>query len=198
MRRRRPSPSIRICQLAGMRPRFVAFRCLMALPVLRFPGMDRPSKSAHTRGWIPGGRCVAILPVLSSGTLTKWKATGVKPCSGLRIPLRDIEIEASVEEPIQPGERTSRARVISEQWSANEVKLVFEGEANAETAFGVLQRRPLPNLKLSSPENIGGDADERPAAFLEKLKSENMKPRFLWLRFPKGEGWKTITVTLTW
>jgi hypothetical protein len=58
----------------------------------------------------------------------------------------------------------------------------------------------LPGLKLVSPENTGKDADGNPrvAARFSKSKGEQENPRFLLLHFPPGEGWKTITVTLTW
>ena len=174
---------------------------------LRLP--DSPVSLAFTRnasilevcpyvGLGPGWQMRSDLPGASSGVVKKWKATsstGVKPCTGLRIPLRDIEMGAPVEDPIRPGERTSHARVISEQWSTNEVKLVFEGEANDESGFIVGQNRPLPNLKLTCPENEGaGQEHEKLAAWFSRRDD----PKLLWLHFPPGEGWKTITVTLTW
>jgi glycogen debranching enzyme len=152
-------------------------------------------------GLSSGWQIRSYLAGASLGTVSKWKqaeTTGVKPCTGLRIPLRDLEIETPVEEPILPGERTSKARILSEQWSKNQVKIVFEGEADTDTAFGVLENRPMPNLKLDSPENRGLAPDQRPAATFSKIKTAKENPKFLWLRFPPGKGWKTITVTLTW
>lgn len=139
------------------------------------------------------------LPGASFGPVKKSQALSsdgeMKPCTGLRIPLPDVQIEPTVEEPIEPGERTSRARIIVEQRSANQVRLVFEGLANNVASFVVGLNRPLPNLKLTCPENANSGPDSSTSGARFARASD---PKILRLHFPPGEGWKTITVTLSW
>jgi glycogen debranching enzyme len=154
-------------------------------------------------GLADGWHLRSDLPETTLGPLKNWKASsasGVATCKGLRVPLRALAIEPPTEDSPAPGERTGKTRVLSEQWSGNQATIIFEGEADSQTGFGVSLRRPLPGLKLVSPENTGKDADGNPrvAARFSKSKGEQENPRFLLLHFPPGEGWKTITVTLTW
>jgi glycogen debranching enzyme len=147
------------------------------------------------------------------GTLVNDKSpvkVGVVPCKGLRIPVRAVEIEPPAIEPPSPGDRTYATRVLNEQWGANQVKLTFEGQADSRAMFGIHCRREIARLRISSPENMGTDAqgEIRLGAQLsdpavryspDTLKVDAPKgTALLWLRFPPGEGWKTITVTLTW
>jgi hypothetical protein len=122
---------------------------------------------------------------------------------GVRIPLPPLEIAESFS-PTLPGERTDHVRVLSEDWGPNSVKLVFEGKAgDNKTSFGILRHRLLPQLKFECPDNKGIDPSDTAhlaeySSMLDTAIRDPKVPIGMFLHFPDGEGWKTITVTLTW
>jgi hypothetical protein len=121
---------------------------------------------------------------------------------GVRVPLAPVEISESISMPL-PGARTSQVRVISEKWGPNGATLVFEGLAGSQTSFGILRHRLLPRLKFDCPENRAISSQDRAhlaeyVAFANTAIRDAKVPLELFLHFPEGEGWKTITVTVTW
>jgi hypothetical protein len=61
----------------------------------------------------------------------------------------------------------------------------------------------LPHLKFESPENKGISSDDLAhlaeyVTFINSAMRDSKVPMGMFLHFPEGEGWKTITVTLTW
>ncbi|MGA9668809.1 MAG: amylo-alpha-1,6-glucosidase [Terracidiphilus sp.] len=135
---------------------------------------------------------------------------GVVPCKGLRIPVHPMEIEPPAVEPSLVGTRTEATRVLSEEWGTNRVALTFEGQGDSRALVGIHCRRGIDEVRIDSPQNKGREADggARLAAQLsdprvrhspDPLKVDSAKGTLLmWLDFPPGEGWQTITVTLTW
>jgi glycogen debranching enzyme len=122
--------------------------------------------------------------------------------TGVIIPRPPLEIAESVSAPL-PGARATQPRVVSEKWSANSLTLVFEGKAGDETSFGILRQRLLPHLKFDCPENKGIDPNDTAhlPMYVTMLGGAERDPNMamgMLLHFPPGEGWKTITVTLTW
>jgi len=121
---------------------------------------------------------------------------------GVTIPLRPLQIAESLAVPL-PGQGTDLARVLSERWSSNSLTVVFEGQAGSKAAFGIIRHRLLPHLKFDCPENKGMDSKgiQHSAAqisFVDTALRDPRVPMGMFLHFPPGEGWKTITVTLTW
>jgi glycogen debranching enzyme len=104
--------------------------------------------------------------------------------------------------PALPGARTSDVRVTSEKWEANRATLVFEGMAGAQTSFKIIRSHSLPRFKFDCPENKGLDPNDEKllAAYVTQIDDgRHLKfPMGLFLHFPPGTGWRTITVTLTW
>jgi hypothetical protein len=77
---------------------------------------------------------------------------------------------------------------------------VFEGAAGSSASYDLVGIDNVPHLKVDSPENMGRDSlrlNERLAAYELPCKPP-CGSTGLELHFPQGEGWKTITVTLTW
>src|SRR6185437_11946279 len=120
---------------------------------------------------------------------------------GVRIPVPPVGISQHFASSL-PGDRTSDVRVISENWESNRATFVFEGMAGDQTSFGIFRSRYLPHLKFESPENKGidGNDTERLAAYVTQIDDgRDLKfPIGLFLHFPPGEGWKTITVIVSW
>jgi glycogen debranching enzyme len=120
---------------------------------------------------------------------------------GVGIPRPPLEIAESVSVP-PPGSRTTQTRVISEKWSANSATFEFEGIAGSEASYGIVRQKFLPHLKFDCPENKGIDPEDTAhlAEYVTMIDDgRDLKfPMGIFLHFPPGEGWKTITVTLTW
>jgi glycogen debranching enzyme len=107
---------------------------------------------------------------------------------GVRVPIPPVQLYESFEAP-GPGSRTERTRILRETWEANRATLVFEGPAGSEAGYGVLRTRVLPHLKFDKAETV---------TFVDTAIRDPKVPMAMLLHFPEGEGWKTITVTLTW
>jgi glycogen debranching enzyme len=122
--------------------------------------------------------------------------------TGVRIPQPPFRIAETIVPPL-PGARTALARVISEKWGPNSLTLVFEGKAGGETSYGILRSRLLPHLRFDCPENKGVSPEDTThlAEHTTMMGGAERDPNMaigMLLHFPPGEGWKTITVTLTW
>ncbi len=118
------------------------------------------------------------------------------PLSPVRITLLDDRLAAA-------GARTSIARVVHEEWNSRSVALQVEGLAGTSASFLVYQRDwKTPGLQVSGGLSNHAESGE-PGALLTSLgigEPVNAPPfaSQLQINFPPGEGWKTITVTLTW
>jgi glycogen debranching enzyme len=101
------------------------------------------------------------------------------------------------------GARTSITRVIHEEWNTRTAVFQVEGLAGTSADFLVSQRDwKTPALQVSG--GLSNHAESgKPGALLTSLGIGDPvnAPPFgseLQINFPPGEGWKTITVTLTW
>jgi hypothetical protein len=116
----------------------------------------------------------------------------------VRVPIPPVQLDEAAEVP-EPGSRTLHARVLHEERRANGATLVFEGPAGSSAVYNVVGIDLAPHLKIDSPENMGispRDFDHL-AAYVLPCKPP-CRSTFMDLHFPEGQGWKTITVTLTW
>ncbi len=97
-------------------------------------------------------------------------------------------------QPPPPGARTSRLRVLRSAYEGRKLTLDVEGLAGSEGIVSVIRRgKFIPKLQDQSAES--------PGAVNAKLLIPDEDPSGpipLVLHFPPGEGWKTITVTLSW
>ena len=144
---------------------------------------------------------------LKSGWQVRSDVAGARAGSetnepGVRVPFSPVRISESLEST-RPGSRTERPRVVRETWEANRATLVFEGPAGSKATYGIVRSHLLPHLKFDSPENTGvasGDLDHLAeyVTFVDTAMRDPKVPMGMFLHFPEGEGWKTITVTLTW
>jgi glycogen debranching enzyme len=87
-----------------------------------------------------------------------------------------------------PGARTSRFRILNEEYGDSSLKVLAEGIAGTEAIISLVRHAPIkPKLTAGNSDVSMNMPDEGPAAAIP-----------LKMHFPPGEGWKTITVTLTW
>ncbi len=130
---------------------------------------------------------------------------------GLNIPLPMLDIDqqltrfsASIpdDKPLPdrqplPGSRTSRARILSAEYGDRRLTLVIEGEAGSQSELGLMRRGPIVP-KIASVASGQGEQVATLGANDVYAYENPHAPSLLILNFPPGEGWKTITVTLTW
>jgi hypothetical protein len=97
------------------------------------------------------------------------------------------------------GSRTEHSHVLREDWRANRATIVFEGLAGSRAEYDLVGIDATPHLELNSSENLGFAPKDYAnlAAYVMPCKYP-CKSEALDLKFPSGNGWKTITVTLTW
>jgi glycogen debranching enzyme len=140
------------------------------------------------------------------------------PAKDFRIPLPALEIDPSLStltrvkdvstaeedpalmdlpgQPPIPGSRTSRFRIIRSEYGEHKLTIVAEGLAGTQGIVSVVRNaRITPKVQLASTDVAGSkEADAR----LLIPDEGNYAPAPLVFHFPPGEGWKSMTVTLTW
>ena len=108
---------------------------------------------------------------------------------GLSIPRPAVEIEPVFQKPF-PGARTQSMRVLHEEYAERKLTLTLEGLAGTVAQF------PLFDHSLKSRVHAEGADLSSPAA--RTGPDASLAPQTATVHFPPGEGWKTVTVTLTW
>ena len=112
------------------------------------------------------------------------------------IPLTPIDIVLPQQELTAPGARTTNFRVLSTEYANHKLTMVCEGFADS-TAYLNLARRILVTPKVGvEPGGTASGSILGPGQSATVADPKVLLP--LVLHFPAGEGWKTITVTLTW
>jgi glycogen debranching enzyme len=143
---------------------------------------------------------------------TKSVKVDGRPELNIPLPLLDIDQQltrfaASIsrdeplpDHPPTPGSRTSRLRVLHSEYAERSLTLVVEGLAGSQSELGLVRRGPIvPKIEKVSASD--GELASRAAtlgAFDVYAFQNPTAPSMLIFNFPPGEGWKTITVTLTW
>ena len=135
----------------------------------------------------------------------------------IAIPLEPVEIVTPAAEPPEPGSSTQRFRILREEYSDLAIKLTVEAlpDADMTTATGtgavpaqrkaehltVIRTKPV-EIKIQLPPGISSDPNSKGASErsveLDSGNHDYKVPLDVYFHFPPGEGWKTITVTLTW
>jgi glycogen debranching enzyme len=111
------------------------------------------------------------------------------PNGAISISLRPVEIGPVFQMPT-PGDRTQFMRVLSEQDAERKVTLTLQGPAGTQGQFQVFVLTPRTVVRADGAELSPPAARSTPDA--------NPSAQTATVRFPVGEGWKTVTVTLTW
>ncbi|HTM16305.1 MAG TPA: hypothetical protein VL135_05355, partial [Terracidiphilus sp.] len=91
-----------------------------------------------------------------------------------------------------PGNVTGLPRIIRQDSSAHETILTIEGLSNSVGVVSLVR-----NAMIAPRPRFQG-AIQGGISFTESALHDPTQPMLLSFHFPPGEGWKTITVTLTW
>ncbi len=130
-------------------------------------------------------------PSAHSGIKLRSAHSGTRPLpdDGLSIPLHSVEIGPFFREPI-PGDRPRSTRVLSEEYSERKLTLIVEGPASTQGQFQVFIHPLGTTVRANGAELVeSGEPGGPNATSARQLATVN---------FPAGEGWKTVTVILTW
>ena len=130
---------------------------------------------------------------------------------GLRIPVPALEIDpllsnlhnvtdavgASLPDraPL-PGSRTSRFRIVHSEYADHKLTLVAEGLAGTEGSVSLVRHGRF-TPKIDTGE-ASATAPTDAKISMREASEDPAVPVLLVFDFPQGEGWKTVTVTLTW
>ena len=169
--------------------------------------------AAEANGW----HLRSDLPGAAYGPIDEEKIAGAVVDRGLRVPLPALEVDetapagypllsdaAAVPDwPPLPGSQSARMRVLHAESADRKLTLTIEGLAGADGVLGLIRhRRFVPRVQADPEAAPGADpGSEQPTAELAiglETEEDPSIPIPLHLHFPAGEGWKTITVTLTW
>jgi hypothetical protein len=88
------------------------------------------------------------------------------------------------------GDRTKSCHVLNEHYSDQKLTLTIEGPAGTQVELPILNR-----LQKASIHAEGADLAESATG---NEGNSVLRKQLATITFPPGEGWKTITVTLTW
>jgi hypothetical protein len=115
------------------------------------------------------------------------------------VPLPPAEVALAESDPPSFGSRTAQARILSQEIGDHKLTLTLEGLAGTSTKF-LLAHHVVGSVDvrdISSPTSMDDDARNH-AVLLNGTGPDRLTPEEMDIHFPPGEGWKTITVTLTW
>lgn len=119
----------------------------------------------------------------------------------LAIPLPDVEVRTPQTAIPLPGSSTGSFRVVSERYQPHGITLTVEGLADSRADLVIIRHklvkeRLVREPGVSSEPNATGTSVALVA--LDTAHEDPKVPVDMQFHFPPGEGWKTITVTLTW
>ena len=165
--------------------------------------------SAAAREW----RMRSDLPGVTFGAVATGRMPGSGGLKGLRIPLLALEVDetlagepAVIEQsaavmavPPVPGARNSRFRVLSSHAEGRKLVLSVEGLAGTTGYLRLVRHgRFVPKVQAEPPVAAGTEEATAEVSVVLDAEQDATVPILLHLHFPPGEGWKTVTVTLTW
>ncbi len=111
------------------------------------------------------------------------------PNQSITIPRPVVAVVSFFRRP-SPGDRTQSIRVLNEGYTQRQLSLTLEGPAGAQLDIPLVLSSPAPKLRVDGaelhmqpPDGEAGSPARFPAISVQ---------------FPAGEGWKTMTVTLSW
>jgi glycogen debranching enzyme len=115
---------------------------------------------------------------------------------GLRIPLPPVEVVIPSHELPTPGSRPAQIKILSTKYEKNQLTLSAAGPAGSTSTLLLEPEQVVAKLKLDQASENSGSANLSVVGpHHEPMLLEPMK---LDLHFPPGQGWQTLTLTLTW
>jgi hypothetical protein len=137
------------------------------------------------------------------------KKLRIPPQQGLRIPVPALEVDYSLGglTPIEsveavlpgrlplPGARTSKHRILDSEYGDHKVVLTVEGVAGSTGLVSLIRHGHFIPRVQAEPGTAPDASISFRACDADPYACTSLP---IILNFPPGEGWKTITVTLTW
>jgi hypothetical protein len=111
-----------------------------------------------------------------------------------------IDAVSLMNKPPLPGARTSKFRFVHSDYGDRKLVLTAEGEAGSDGIVTLIRHGHIDPKVETNPSAPTG-AEEQYASISHRECDADFyacKELPLLLHFPPGEGWKTMTVTLTW
>ncbi len=153
--------------------------------------------NADSKGWKLRSDLENAKPVKSDGpslSITTPEIEVDQLLSGFQGNL--LEKYSGPDKPPNSGARTSRFRILDSTYADHKLVLTFDGVAGTQATVALIRH------ELIVPRaNVDKSADGAEAIISAKdgwSFKDRKAPLLLVVTFPPGEGWKTITVTLTW
>ncbi len=139
-----------------------------------------------------GELSVSFTNPTTSGVKLASMQSGTKslPNQSITIPRPVVAVAPFFRRP-SSGDRTRSIRVLNESYTQRQLSLTLEGPAGAQLDIPLVLSAPAPKLRVD-----GAELQTQPPP-----DSETGTPvRFpaIAVQFPPGDGWKTMTVTLSW
>jgi hypothetical protein len=100
-----------------------------------------------------------------------------------------VEIVPLFRKPV-PGDRTQSTRVVAQSYGPHRLTVTLEGLAGSRIEFPLVLAAPAPRLHAG-----GAVLESQPH---QDASGKSVEFPAIAVAFPPGEGWKTVTVTLTW
>ena len=120
----------------------------------------------------------------SAASSAKELAAGDK----VSMPRHEVEVGSFFEDSL-PGERTQSMRIIAEEYGDRTLSLTVEGLAGTDAQIPVLFHPVRGAVRAAGAELSAAGPRVSPDAAVEQRAT---------VHFPAGDGWKTVTVTLSW
>jgi glycogen debranching enzyme len=111
------------------------------------------------------------------------------PNQSITIPRPVVSVVPFFRRP-SPGDRTRSIRVLNESYAQHQLSLTVEGPAGAQLEIPLVLSAPAPKLHVDGAELHAQPTDNEAGS---PVRFPAMS-----VQFPSGEGWKTMTVTLSW
>jgi hypothetical protein len=124
-----------------------------------------------------------------SGIALRHDKSEVRGDRAMSISMHPVEAIPVFQKPV-PGDRTQAVRILNEEYGERKLTLTIEGLSGTESELPLVMT--IANLKLHvEGADLHTTADENGS-------TPQPDRSVLIVRFPPGEGWKTITATLSW
>jgi glycogen debranching enzyme len=123
---------------------------------------------------------VSLKQTAQSGIKLTNGEPGARASADSQLTIRDHAVQIGpIVQPLIPGNRTQSPRVIREQYEERKLTFTIEGQAGSEAQLPLILAAPTPKLRATGADLAANSSS-------------------LAIHFPPGQGWQTITVTLTW
>ena len=132
---------------------------------------------------------LAWIKPTDSGVSLRHDGSEVRGDRGISIALHPVEVAPLSSAPL-PGDRTQSLRILNEDYGERRLTLTCEGLSGTEARLPLVLTAANLKLRAAGAELQSATGEKNPASPGDGA--------VVVVRFPPGEGWKTITVTLTW